>query len=112
MIYDSEYHFSLCKCRSDEHTIQWRYDPNVYGSDWPFIDEVYFSVFLNDYPGFWGRVKRGIKYIFGYKSKYGHFDCYLLGKDDARKLVDFLQNTYLKPKPMSINDVAGDSHID
>lgn len=112
MLDDSIYHFSLCECRNDEHTVHWRYDPNVYGSDWPFIDEVYFSVFLNDYPGFWERVKRGIRYIFGYKCKYGQFDVFMLSKSEARKLVDFLQNNYLKTKPMSINDVGGDSQID
>jgi hypothetical protein len=39
-------------------------------------------------------VKYGIKYIFGYKSRYGAWDEFLLNPEDADKLQDVVN--YLK----------------
>jgi hypothetical protein len=41
----------------------------------------------------WERIKYGIKYIFGYQSKYGAFDEFIINPDDAeriRKIADYL----------------------
>lgn len=44
---------------------------------------------------FWQRLKYAIKYVFGYKSKYGAFDEFIFRKEDADKLqsiVDYLKS--------------------
>ena len=54
---------------------------------------VYVHTHLNKLP-FWSRVKYGIKYIFGYKSRYGAFDEFIINPKDAKKIEDIL--IYLK----------------
>jgi hypothetical protein len=45
---------------------------------------------------FWSRLKYGLKYIFGYKSRYGAWDEFILNPNDADKLQDVVD--YLKEK--------------
>ena len=76
----------LCACSSSEHQFIVRWD-NEY-------EQVYISIHLANYLGFWKRLLRGIKYIFGYKCKYGDFDEIILREKDADKLqtiVDHLK---------------------
>lgn len=84
-----ETHYSECSCSSDEHTIRWqRWRAEFINED---IDqEIFCSVYLKQYKGFFQRVWYGIKYMFGYQSKYGAFDCTILDKEEAQKLIDFL----------------------
>jgi hypothetical protein len=73
-----------CACYSPEHALKLSYfeDDNYADS------EAYISVFLREYP-FWKRLWRGIKYIFGYKCKYGHFDEFVFDKDNALRFKEF-----------------------
>jgi hypothetical protein len=61
----------ICECSSTDHQLVLL----------PFEDEhskeVFIHVHLPTQP-FWKRFVRGIKYIFGYKSRYGDFDEILL----------------------------------
>lgn len=70
-----------CMCHSDEHTLRFSYDPDE--------NEMFTSVFLNEY-GFIRRIWNALKYIFGYKSQYGHFNCWMLNPDDADRLITLL----------------------
>ena len=75
----------LCQCGSPEHQIQFMY----YDSD----NEIAMYIHLAPLP-FIERLWHGIKYIFGYRSKYGDFDEVLLRHSDYYKLYvlsDFLQ---------------------
>lgn len=58
----------ICDCNSPEHQL-------IVTSDEDFI---YLHIHLIK-RGFWSRVKYAIKYIFGYKCKYGAWDEILLG---------------------------------
>lgn len=52
--------------------------------------DIYTSVFLNDYYPWYKRTWIALKYIFGYKSKYGHWDCFEMKPEDYvrfRKLL-------------------------
>jgi hypothetical protein len=52
----------------------------------------YAHIHLNK-DNFWGRLKYGIKYIFGYQSRYGAFDEFIFNPDDVprlQKLIDHL----------------------
>lgn len=68
----------LCKCANTEHQMIFR---TIDGDE-----DVYVTYHLLPLP-FWQRIKYGVKYIFGYKSRYGAFDELILNPDDAAKFA-------------------------
>ena len=68
----------LCRCHSSEHQILVHYDEDD--------KELYLDVHLDSCYNFWQRLWRGLKYIFGYRCKYGHWDCFIFNENDADKL--------------------------
>ena len=69
-----------CTCGSLEHQVHFDW--------WEECDEqpvrdMFMTIHLVDVP-FWKRLKRGLAYIFGYKSRYGEFDEIVLGKEHAK----------------------------
>ena len=66
----------LCKCESPEHQMLFR----VLDSSC----DVYVTIHLVRLP-FWQRLKTGIKYIFGYKCRFGDFEEIILKPEDAPK---------------------------
>lgn len=77
-------HFVVCECLSSEHTLRF-----IYNKD---DKELYTEVYLNNHKNFIVRLLVAIRYIFGYTSKYGHFDCTIINKDEAKKLQFFLKD--------------------
>ena len=76
----------LCDCSSTEHQLLVRWDNDE--------KEVYVETHLANNKGFWTRVKYAVKYIFGYKCRYGAFDEVILRKEDAdnlQKVVEHLK---------------------
>ena len=69
----------ICSCENTEHQIvfSWFEDDDV--------ANVYATIHLRK-KSFWTRLKYGIKYIFGYQSRYGAFDEFIFNPNDARKL--------------------------
>lgn len=69
----------VCDCGSREHQIVFEYD----------IDDniVWCHIHLTNYR-FWNRLKNGIRYIFGYKCRYGHFDEFIWKVEHADKLEE------------------------
>jgi hypothetical protein len=83
----------ICDCHSSDHQILLMYSEDEYstGETFPMC---YAHIHLNRRP-FWERVKYGIKYIFGYKCRYGAFDEFMFNPDDVEKLeklVKYLKN--------------------
>lgn len=78
----------ICKCESPEHQILFRW--------WDDCDngDVYMEILLNPEYKWWKRIWIAIKYIFGYKCKYGMFDEIILDKKDIPKLEKIIE--YLK----------------
>lgn len=77
----------ICGCNNVEHQLLFRYFKN----DKP--QTVYMSVHLITEKNIFKRIYLAIKYIFGYKSKYGHFDEFIFKHKDKNKLqqiCDFL----------------------
>ena len=74
---DGTYYFE-CSCGADEHTLRFVYDKDE--------KEIYTSIFLNNYHKWYERVWSGLKYIFGYKCKYGHWDCWIMRNEDLNKM--------------------------
>ena len=71
-------HYVECSCSNDEHTLRFTIDAE---------DEIiYVSTFLNHWKPWYLRVFTAIKYIFGYKCMYGHFDNTLLRSEQVSQL--------------------------
>lgn len=68
----------ICACSSTEHQI-------VINKD--LKDNIaYCHIHLNKF-SFWERLIHGIKYIFGYKCKYGDWDEFILNERHAMQLI-------------------------
>jgi hypothetical protein len=78
-------HFVICTCQTPEHIIRFMYDK----AD----NELYTEVYLNNYNSFFKRCWIALKYILGYKSKYGHWDSTIINKQERTNLFYFLRNT-------------------
>lgn len=79
--------FLICKCCNSEHQMRFM---------WWDDGQVYVDVLLNPEYRWWKRIIRAIKYIFGYRSKYGMFDEFILDKNDVPKLekiIEYLNKT-------------------
>lgn len=74
-----------CACNANEHLICFTHYHNDEDR------EIYLSTFLNHYDRWYRRLWRGIKYIFGFKSRYGHFDETIIGPKEAKVLIEFLK---------------------
>ena len=70
-----------CVCTSPEHTLRFMLDD----------EELYTEVFLNNPNNFFKRMWIAIKYVFGYKCKYGHFDCFVMKPGDEDKLIELCE---------------------
>lgn len=88
-------HTFICDCNSLEHQFSFWYDeelnqlyfePHLYDTTWPW------------YKRFWGR----LKYVFGYKSRFGAWDEVIINSKDAPKLIQYLE----KIKHADIDKVA------
>ena len=71
------YYFE-CECGSPEHTLQFSLDEE--------LGEIHTSVFLNNYRSVFVRIWVAVKYVFGYKCRYGHWDCWIMKKSDSSQL--------------------------
>ena len=85
-----------CRCHGDEHTLKFLQDEED--------KTIYTSVFLNQYHSFWKRLWIAIKYLFGYKCQYGHWDTWMLRYEDIPRLKTMLDE-------MDKNDPTSQSTI-
>jgi hypothetical protein len=76
---EKEVDIILCVCNSDEH--QWIIHR------WPDEREVYIHVYLATRP-FWKRLWYGIKYIFGYRCRFGNWDEIVLDSTHANQFQE------------------------
>ena len=79
--------FFSCGCMSQEHTLVFDYS-NFQGEP----PELYSSVFLNQPKNLFQRIWTAIKYVLGYKCKYGHWDCCILKAEDVPRFQEMLKN--------------------
>jgi hypothetical protein len=82
--------FFLCACHSPEHQVLLI----GFASEDERERELYLTIHLSQYKGFFGRLWGAIKYIFGYRSKYGDFDTWLLRPDDAERFKAAIDKVY------------------
>ena len=90
-----------CECKASEHRLVF----TLY-SDTDWAPELHINTFLQN-DSFLKRILLGIKYIFGYKCKYGHFTETYISVEDVPKLINLLKqyreyvNEYKKNKKSS-----------
>lgn len=72
----------ICECHSLEHQVIFWYDEED--------SELYCEPHLTTHRNFFKRLWRGLKYTFGYKSRFGDFDSTIFKKEDLKKLRAYL----------------------
>ena len=77
-------HYVTCACYSAEHTVRFMSDD----------EDVWVEVQLRQHRSIFHRIFVAFKYIFGYNSKYGHWDCTVLSEEEGKKLMHFLKRKY------------------
>lgn len=85
----------ICSCSSMEHQIVISQDPTDFDEN-----IAYLHIHLSSRP-FWSRIKYGIKYIFGRKCKYGHWDEFIFENKHIPQLEKLV--TSLKAKELILN---------
>jgi hypothetical protein len=71
-----------CDCGSAEHTVRITSDVE--------FQSLYIETCLANHSNFFVRVWEAIKYILGYKSKYGMFDCCVLDSDKVNEFLRYI----------------------
>jgi hypothetical protein len=80
----------LCECGSPEHQII-----IIKDDEFRDIRMVYLQIHLKTYKNFIKRIWIAIKYICGYKCKYGNWDVIILTTNNYQPLkdaIEFLEN--------------------
>ena len=72
-----------CSCFSPEHTLSFWFDDDKEFSC------IYVSVFLSN-DVWYKRLIKAVKYVFGYKCRYGHFDEFLFKENDVDRLISVI----------------------
>ncbi len=77
-----EYEYFSCDCGTPDHIFRIMYFTDSKEAE---DDYLFCSVHLTR-GSFWRRLKNGLRYIFGFDSRYGQWDEVLLGKEEALRL--------------------------
>ena len=95
MLEENKELFINCNCHAPEHILRFTYWPWEEDESDKYAKLIDLDIFLES-PSFFRRVWRGVKYIFGFKTKYGsgHFTEIILNKDSCKKMIDFFNETY------------------
>ena len=72
-----------CECKSPEHNFLLTLDQD----DKTLILTIFLA---NNYP-WYIRVLKAIKYVFGYKCRYGHFDEMIVDSSNSTKLFELMK---------------------
>lgn len=76
--------FVSCDCRSPEHLLRFTFDTEE--------KQIYATIHLADWKTLRKRLWTAVKYVAGYKSKYGHYDEVLISRKEAKALRDNLND--------------------
>lgn len=72
----------VCECSNVEHQMIFSWFPDQDDH------ELYASIHLVPIHNIFKRIWYALKYIFGYRCRYGHFEEFIFRKEDANKLQD------------------------
>ena len=74
--------FFTCACNDNEHLLQISYDPDE--------NDLWVEVHLG-HQSLPKRIWNAIKYVFGYKCKYGCFESWLLDEKHTDRMIEVLK---------------------
>lgn len=77
-----------CGCRHVDHMIR------IVADKKDEYNPLYVEFRLNHVKPWYCRIWLAIKYIFGYQSSFGSYDCILLERKEAKKLVAIIKEVY------------------
>ncbi len=80
--------FVRCICGSLDHQLVMSWDPSEDEPQWQML---YIEIYLVSYQSFFQRLWRAVRYVFGYKCRYGNWDEMLVSPAKAvemRQLLD------------------------
>ena len=73
----------VCNCHNLEHHLIFHFDP-----DDNYNEFMYVNMNLNHYLPWYKRIGLAIKYIFGYKCQYGHYNEVVLDRKQVEHVRD------------------------
>jgi hypothetical protein len=76
----------ICECHSLEHQVSFWYEQDE--------GTLYVETHLVTHKNFFKRLWVGLKYTFGYKSRFGEWDEILLGPNSQKELYQWLQSKH------------------
>jgi hypothetical protein len=76
----------ICECHSLEHQVSFWYEQDE--------GTLYVETHLVTHKNFFKRLWVGLKYAFGYKSRFGEWDEILLDPNSQKELYQWLQSKY------------------
>jgi hypothetical protein len=85
-----------CECDDFDHTLRMMYFRDEF-------DYIYLSIHLRQ-KSFARRLWHAVKYVFGFRSRYGDFDEFLWSPKEATRFRDML-NQYLKDAEKSNENI-------
>ena len=94
----------LCSCSDSEHQII--YSTFEDGFNGKLHREVFLHIFLTD-TVWYKRIWKGLKYIFGYKCRYGHFTEIVVDETNIKgfeEIVDYVKFKDKKKKKEILHD--------
>ena len=77
-----------CDCHSPEHLFVLEYFPN--DEDFDEWGTMYMQIHLANWYGIFRRLWAALRYVFGYRCRYGEFDEVLINREKAREIRDFV----------------------
>ena len=78
--------FYICDCESAEHQFILGYFPD----DEPHEKSLYLTPHLVTYDNILKRIWIAIKYVFGYRCKFGHWDEVIIAPNEAERIKLFI----------------------
>lgn len=78
----------ICQCNSAEHQIIFTY---IDSDDPTDFDELAVEVHLTPIHGFFQRIRHAIKYVFGYRSRFGDFDNIVVDAKDCDRMIKYFE---------------------
>lgn len=79
--------FLICDCSSFEHQA-------IFWKEKDFGNQLYVYFHLITYENFFKRLWYGLKYAFGYRSKFGAWDQFIFNPENEKKLLDYLTQNH------------------
>lgn len=93
---------TLCSCGSAEHQILTEYDEEY--------NQLYVQVHLSNYKNIFQRIWVAIKYVFGYKCRYGEWDSIIIDSSNYHTLKKELSK--IKGEGKKTNSGGEENYLD